>query len=74
MKSKLLIALSKGRVLNKELELLERINIRPRKNPIKSRKLVFEINTISKDKLEIELKSTNTKDIESLMQFLNNNI
>ena len=42
MKSKLLIALSKGRILNKELELLERINIRPRKNPIKSRKLVFE--------------------------------
>ena len=40
----------------------------------KSKKLVFEINTISKDKLEIELKSTNTKDIESLMQFLNNNI
>ncbi|MDC2963975.1 ATP phosphoribosyltransferase [Gammaproteobacteria bacterium] len=42
MKSKLLIALSKGRILNKELELLERINIKPRKNPIKSRKLVFE--------------------------------
>ena len=42
MKSKLLIALSKGRILKEELELLERIKIIPKKNPIKSRKLVFE--------------------------------
>ena len=42
MKSKLLIALSKGRILKEELKLLERIEITPQKNPIKSRKLVFE--------------------------------
>ena len=42
MKSKLLIALSKGRILKEELELLERIKITPKKNPVKSRKLVFE--------------------------------
>ena len=44
MKPKLLIALSKGRLLQQELDLLERIEIMPRKNPIKSRKLVFETN------------------------------
>ena len=44
MKSKLLIALSKGRLLQQELELLHRIKITPRKDPIKSRKLVFETN------------------------------
>ena len=44
MKSKLLIALSKGRLLQQELDLLERIKIMPRKDPIKSRKLVFETN------------------------------
>ena len=44
MKPKLLLALSKGRTLQQELELLERIKIRPRENPIKSRKLVFETN------------------------------
>ena len=44
MKSKLLIALSKGRLLQQELDLLERIKIIPRKDPIKSRKLVFETN------------------------------
>ena len=32
----------KGKDRTNEVELLERINIRPRKNPIKSRKLVFE--------------------------------
>ena len=44
MKLKLLLALSKGRTLQQELELLERIKIMPKENPIKSRKLVFETN------------------------------
>ena len=41
---------------------------------LQSRKLTFEINTISKEKLQIELKSTNTKDVEEFMKFLNKSI
>ena len=36
-----------------------------------SRKLTFEINTISKQKLQIELKTTNTIKVEEFIKFLN---
>ena len=39
-----------------------------------SRKLTFEINTISKQKLQIELKSTNTNKVEDFIKFLNKSI
>ena len=39
-----------------------------------SRKLTFVVNTISKDKLEIELKTTNTDDVEKFIKFLNKSI
>ena len=35
-----------------------------------SRKLTFVVNTISNDKLEIELKTTNTDDVEKFIKFL----
>ena len=36
-----------------------------------SRKLVFTVNTISKETLAIELKNTNTEDIEEFIKLLN---
>ena len=39
-----------------------------------SRKLTFEINTISKQKLQIELKSTNTNKVDEFIKFLNKSI
>ena len=39
-----------------------------------SRKLTFVVNTISKEKLEIELKTTNTYDVEEFIKFLNKSI
>jgi len=39
-----------------------------------SRKLTFVINTISKEKLEIELKTTNTNNVEEFIKFLNKSI
>jgi len=36
-----------------------------------SRKLVFSVNTISKETLGIELKNTNTEDIEEFIKLLN---
>ena len=39
-----------------------------------SRKLTFEINTISKQKLQIELKTTNTENVEDFIKFLNKSI
>ena len=39
-----------------------------------SRKLTFVVNTISNDKLEIELKTTNTYDVEKFIKFLNKSI
>ena len=39
-----------------------------------SRKLTFVVNTISKEKLEIELKTTNTYDVEKFIKFLNKSI
>ena len=50
MTEKLVIALTKGRVLTDELCLLSRIGIEPKEDPHKSRKLVFETN---RDDLEI---------------------
>jgi hypothetical protein len=36
-----------------------------------SRKLSFVVNTISKDKLEIELKTSNTSDVNEFIKLLN---
>ncbi len=44
MSRELTIALSKGRVLADELELLAKVGINPNENPTSSRKLVFETN------------------------------
>ncbi len=44
MTSKVVIALTKGRILDAELELLSSIGIVPEEDPRKSRKLVFETN------------------------------
>lgn len=50
MSAKLVIALTKGRVLTDELSLLAQIGIEPNEDPQKSRKLVFETN---RDDVEI---------------------
>lgn len=50
MSAKLVIALTKGRVLTDELSLLALIGIEPNEDPQKSRKLVFETN---RDDVEI---------------------
>ncbi|MBT5153255.1 MAG: ATP phosphoribosyltransferase, partial [Gammaproteobacteria bacterium] len=50
MSTKLVIALTKGRVLTDELSLLAQIGIEPNEDPQKSRKLVFETN---RDDVEI---------------------
>ena len=50
MSAKLVIALTKGRVLTDELLLLALIGIEPKEDPQKSRKLVFETN---RDDVEI---------------------
>ena len=50
MSAKLVIALTKGRVLTDELSLLAQIGIEPNEDPQKSRKLVFET---SRDDVEI---------------------
>ena len=44
METKILLALSKGRLLQQELDLLGQINIYPIEDPLRSRKLVFETN------------------------------
>jgi ATP phosphoribosyltransferase len=44
MSAKLVIALTKGRVLTDELSLLAQIGVEPNEDPQKSRKLVFETN------------------------------
>jgi len=44
MDAKLVIALTKGRILDDELEILEKIGIAPDEDPRKSRKLVFPTN------------------------------
>ena len=46
MSAKLVIALTKGRVLTEELSLLAQIGIEPIEDPQKSRKLVFETNHV----------------------------
>jgi ATP phosphoribosyltransferase len=50
MSAKLVIALTKGRVLTDELSLLSQIGIEPKDDPHTSRKLVFETN---RDDVEI---------------------
>lgn len=44
MDAKLVIALTKGRILDDELDILEKIGIAPDEDPRKSRKLVFPTN------------------------------
>jgi ATP phosphoribosyltransferase len=44
MTAALNIALSKGRILEEGLPLLERAGIRPAENPLKSRKLILDTN------------------------------
>ena len=44
MRTPLNIALSKGRILEEGLPLLERAGIRPAENPLKSRKLILDTN------------------------------
>ena len=44
METKILLALSKGRLLQEELDLLGQNNIYPIEDPLRSRKLVFETN------------------------------
>ena len=41
---------------------------------MKSKKLVFMVNTISKERLEVELKTTNTDNVEEFIKFLNQNM
>jgi len=47
MSGELTIALSKGRVLADELDLLAKVGIQPKENPASSRKLVLETNLAS---------------------------
>jgi len=47
MRSKLTIALTKGRVLIDQLDLLAKVGIRPTESPASSRKLVFDTNQAS---------------------------
>ena len=44
MSSEMTIALTKGRVLTDELDLLAKVGIQPTENPASSRKLVFDTN------------------------------
>ena len=46
MSAKIIIALTKGRVLTGELSLLAQIGIKLNEDPQKSRKLVFETNRV----------------------------
>ena len=44
MNDKITIAVSKGRILEESLPLLERVDVRPLENPGTSRKLIFQTN------------------------------
>jgi ATP phosphoribosyltransferase len=58
------IALSKGRILEEGLPLLERAGIRPTENPLKSRKLIFDTNLP-----EVKLTIIRAADVPTYVQF-----
>ena len=58
------IALSKGRILEEGLPLLERAGIRPAENPLKSRKLILDTNLP-----EVKLTVIRAADVPTYVQF-----
>jgi ATP phosphoribosyltransferase len=64
MTTALNIALSKGRILEEGLPLLERAGIRPSENPLKSRKLILDTNLP-----EVKLTIIRAADVPTYVQF-----
>jgi ATP phosphoribosyltransferase len=64
MSTVLNIALSKGRILEEGLPLLERAGIRPSENPLKSRKLILDTNLP-----EVKLTIIRAADVPTYVQF-----
>jgi ATP phosphoribosyltransferase len=64
MTTALNIALSKGRILEEGLPLLERAGIRPAENPLKSRKLILDTNLP-----EVKLTIIRAADVPTYVQF-----
>jgi len=64
MSTVLNIALSKGRILEEGLPLLERAGIRPAENPLKSRKLILDTNLP-----EVKLTIIRAADVPTYVQF-----
>lgn len=64
MTTTLNIALSKGRILEEGLPLLERAGIRPAENPLKSRKLILDTNLP-----EVKLTVIRAADVPTYVQF-----
>jgi len=64
MSTALNIALSKGRILEEGLPLLERAGIRPSENPLKSRKLILDTNLP-----EVKLTIIRAADVPTYVQF-----
>src|SRR3990170_7392667 len=58
------IALSKGRILEEGLPLLERAGIRPTENPLKSRKLILDTNLP-----DVKLTVIRAADVRTYVQF-----
>jgi ATP phosphoribosyltransferase len=58
------IALSKGRILEEGLPLLERAGIRPTENPLKSRKLILDTNLP-----DVKLTIIRAADVPTYVQF-----
>ena len=64
MTTTLNIALSKGRILEEGLPLLERAGIRPAENPLKSRKLILDTNLP-----DVKLTIIRAADVPTYVQF-----
>ena len=64
MTTALNIALSKGRILEEGLPLLERAGIRPDENPLKSRKLILDTNLP-----DVKLTIIRAADVPTYVQF-----
>ena len=64
MTTTLNIALSKGRILEEGLPLLERAGIRPAENPLKSRKLILDTNLP-----EVKLTVIRAADVPTYVRF-----
>ena len=64
MTTALNIALSKGRILEEGLPLLERAGIRPAENPLKSRKLILDTNLP-----DVKLTVIRAADVPTYVQF-----